>query len=188
MPEPFRSARPAGRQRIRVRTIGPPAPVPRSRRIPRIIAAAVAASGVITLLSAAYSPASDLGVVWRSVPLPIRAGASSAAALSGAGIILIAGGLARRQRRAWWVATILLVVATFAHLLKDLDAPSAGVSLGMALVLVLTRSEFDAKPGPGTIRRAVLALPLLGAVVWGFGVIAILGHANTIRPHPGFVA
>jgi len=148
----------------------------------------VAVSGLITLVSAAFSPASRLAIMWHAVPLPIRAGASSVAALSGLGTIVIAGALSRRQRRAWLIATVLLLVAVFAHVLKDLDAPSAGVSLGMALVLLLYRSEFDAKPGPGTVRRAVLALPVLAAVVWGFGVIAIMGHANTIRPHPGFVA
>src|SRR2546423_6405147 len=180
---------PRSSPRAQLRSVGRPSsvPIPRSARVPHWIATAVAASGVLTLVSAAFSP-SRFAVMWHSVPLPIRSGASSAAALAGAGTIVLAGALARRQRRAWLVTITLLVVATVAHLLKDLDAPSAGVSLGMALVLFRYRSEFDAKPGPGTFRRAVFALPMVAGVVWAFGVVAILGHANTIRPHPGLVS
>src|SRR5207302_1039567 len=140
--------------------------------------AAVALTGFLTLVSAAFSP-SRLALLWHSVPLPVRSGASSAAALAGVGVMVMAGGLARRQRRAWWTVTVLLAIAGVAHLLKDFDAPSAGVSFGMALLLVLNRAEFDAEPGPGSIRRAVLALPLLAFAAWGFGVAAILAHANT---------
>src|SRR5438270_9549291 len=149
----------AARQHLRSIARPAPVPVPRSPRIPRLIAAAVAASGLITLISAAVPSSEGLGIVWHAIPLPIRTGAASAAALSGVGTMVIAGALARRQRRAWWIATVLLGIAAAAHVLKDLDAPSAGVSAGMSLVLLRYRHEFDARPGPGTIRRAVVALP-----------------------------
>src|SRR2546428_4545702 len=164
-----------------------PSSVPRSSRAPRLIAAAVAASGVITLASAAFSPAPErIAVLWRTVPLGLRAGASSVAALAGIGTLIIAGALARRQRRAWAVAIGLLLVATVSHLLKDLDTPSAGVSLGMAVVLALARSEFYARPGPGSARRTAVALPSLALLVWGFGTVAILAHGSEMVPRPTF--
>ena len=104
-PTPLRSIRrprddPA---RAPARSLGRPAaaPMPRSTRAPRLIAAAVAASALITLASAAFSPAVHLQVVWRSVPFLVRAGAASAAALAGAGTLVVAGALARRQLSSW---------------------------------------------------------------------------------------
>src|SRR5439155_17434564 len=118
------------------------------------------------------------------VPLAIRTGATSVAALAGLGTLLVAGGLARRQRRAWWIALTLLTIGGLSHVVRDLDVPEAVLNLTLAFVLLSYRREFDARTGPGTIRRAILALPALLLVVWGFGVLAIVSHANGIQPHP----
>jgi lysyl-tRNA synthetase class 2 len=144
---------------------------------------------VITLLSAAFSPIRDrIRLVSIALPLSVRSGATSVAVLAGFGTLVIAGGLARRQRRAWSTAVILLVVAGVSHIVKGLDVPEAGVNLGMAVVLVMARREFDARPGPGSVRRAVVALPMLVLGVWAFGVLAILAHSDDIAPRPSLAA
>jgi lysyl-tRNA synthetase, class II len=139
----------------------------------------------VSLLSAAISPLQEPVEVFTGiVPLAIRTGATSVAALAGLGTLLVAGGLARRQRRAWWIALTLLTIGGLSHVVKDLDVPEAVLNLTLAFVLLSYRREFDARTGPGTIRRALVALPALLLVVWGFGVLAIVSHANGIHPHP----
>jgi lysylphosphatidylglycerol synthetase-like protein (DUF2156 family) len=159
--------------------IPPPsaAQLPRSARLPRFVAAAVAAAGLITLLSAAFSTFRNQSELWsNTVPLAVRAGAASVAAIAGFGLLVIAGALARRQRRAWGVALVLLLLAGVSHLIKDVDVLAGGVNLGLACLLIASRREFDTQPGPGSIRRALLSLPLLVAVAWAFGFVAIWAH------------
>jgi lysyl-tRNA synthetase, class II len=164
-----------------------PAGRPRSPRVPRFVATLVGIAGILSLLSAATSPLQQrVQVLTGLVPLAVSAGATSVAALAGLGLLVVAGGLARRQRLAWWIALVLLVVGGVSHLLKDLDVPSGALNLGLAVVLVSYRREFDAKVGPGTLRRSLLTLPALLAVVWGFGIVAIMYHAKGISPHPTF--
>jgi lysylphosphatidylglycerol synthetase-like protein (DUF2156 family) len=142
-----------------------------------LVAASVAVAGLITLLSAALAPVRGTSELWsNAIPLAVRAGAASVAAVAGFGLLIIAGALARRQRRAWGVAIVLLVIAGAGHLVKDVDIPAAAVNLGLAGVLIASRREFDAQPGPGSIRRALLILPLLVAAAWAFGFVSILAH------------
>ena len=157
----------------------------RSPRVPRFVATLVGAAGIISLFSAAESPLQDRVQIFTTfIPLAVRAGATSAAALAGLGTLVVAGGLARRQRLAWWIALVLLIVGGLGHLLKDLDVPEGAFNLTLAVVLIWSRREFDARVGPGTLRRSLLALPLLLSVVWGFGVVALMAHASSIQPHP----
>ncbi len=154
-------------------------------RLPRILASAVATAGLLTLVSAVFSPARGrLDILSDAVPLTVRAGATSVAVLAGLGLLVIAGALARRQRHAWWIALVLLSLVGVSHVIRNLDVPQAGLNLGMAAVLWMARDEFDAKPGPGSVRRAILALPTLAITVWIFGWIAILGNADSFTPNP----
>src|SRR5207247_1185878 len=184
----------AFRKRRRVGTVGAvrsqrrglralPSPVsarpPRGMLMPRIVAAAVAVAGLVTLSSAAFSVLRGrIELLSNAIPLAVRIDAASVAAMAGFGLLVIAGALARRQRRAWAVATVLLLVAGVSHLIKDVDVLAAGRNLGVGCVLLVTRREFDAKAGPGSTRRAVLTLPLLAATVWAFGFTAIVAHLD----------
>ncbi len=171
------SRRDAGRPSARATSAGRP----RSPRVPRFVATLAGLAGIVSLLSAAISPLQEpVHVLTAIVPLAVRASATSVAALAGLGTLIVAGGLARRARLAWWITLGLLIVAGVSHLLKDLDVPQTAFDIGLAVVLVFYRQEFDARTGPGTIRRAVVALPVLLAVVWGFGVVAIVSHADVI--------
>lgn len=149
--------------------------------------ASVGFAGIVSLLSAASAPMHErFAFLTVVVPLAVRTNANSVAALTGLGLLVVAGGLWRRQRLAWWVALGLLVLAGISHVLKDLDVITAALVLGLAVTLVVNRDEFDARPGPGSVRRAVFTLPLLAGVVWGFGALAILTHARDFTPRPGF--
>ncbi len=165
---------------------GGPVFIPRSPRAPHLVGASVGFAGIVSLLSAAWAPMHERFVPLTVVPLAVRTNASSVAALAGLGLLVVAGGLWRRQRLAWWVALGLLVLAGISHVLKDLDVITAALVLGLAVTLVVNRSEFDARPGPGSVRRAIVTLPLLAGAVWGFGALAILTHAKDFTPRPGF--
>ena len=157
----------------------------RSRRLPAVIAVATAAAGLITLVSVASFPLSGtISLLNGVVPLTLRTGAASVAALAGFGLLIVAGALARRQRVAWWIALSLLVVAGFTHMVRDLDVLNAGLTLGLAVLLVVAQREFTAKPHPGSLPRALLALPTLAVVAWSFGWIAIMTYAHGLMPHP----
>ena len=139
----------------------------------------------MTLASALLTPVrTHLAVLSAALPLAVRTQATSVAVLAGFGVLVIAGALARRQRRAWWIAVILLVVAGLSHLVKNLDVLNAGVSFGLAAVLVSERREFHAPPTPASLRRSILALPLLAGSVWLFGMLALLTHRSSISPPP----
>ncbi len=154
-------------------------------RAPHLIASLVALAGIVTLLSSAISPLSGrVQLFTQVVPISFRAEATSVAALAGLGLLLVAGGLYRRQRRAWWIGLALLLVAGVSHFIKDLDAPSSAFTITLALVLLWTRDEFFARPGPGSARRGLLALPLLGLAAWGFGLLAILTSGERFTPDP----
>ncbi|MGZ4149532.1 MAG: bifunctional lysylphosphatidylglycerol flippase/synthetase MprF [Actinomycetota bacterium] len=184
-------------RRARLRLLGSPRPdelpsprpflIPRSPRVPRFVATMVALAGIVSLLSAASVPLHQrTQVLTRIVPLSVRTGATSVAALAGLGLLVVAGGLARRQRIAWWVGLGLLVVGGVSQMLKDLDVATAALALALAVVLIVNRREFDARTGPGTIRRALVAAPTFAAAVWLFGTIAIVSHADDLPSHPGF--
>jgi lysylphosphatidylglycerol synthetase-like protein (DUF2156 family) len=159
--------------------------LPRSPKVPRLVATLVGAAGLISLFSAAASPLQDRVQIFTTfIPLAVRAGATSVAALAGLGTMVVAGGLARRQRLAWWIALVLLIAGGVGHLLKDLDVPEGAMNMTLAVVLIMSRREFDARVGPGTLRRSLLMLPALFFAVWGFGVVAIMSHAGSVQPHP----
>jgi lysylphosphatidylglycerol synthetase-like protein (DUF2156 family) len=158
---------------------------PRAARLPRIIALAVATAGLITVLDAIFAPArGKLDILTDSIPLTVRSSATSVAVLAGLGLLVIAGGLARRQRHAWWIALALLTIVGFSHVVRNLDVLLAGVSFGMVIVLVWARDEFDARPGPASMRRAILMLPVLAMIVWMLGWVAIMANADSFSPHP----
>ncbi len=158
---------------------------PRASRVPRSMAVIVASAGLVTLVSVAFPISSNPARIFSEVvPLTARTSAASVGALAGLGLLVIAGGLARRQRRAWALALGLLVAAGVAHMLRDFDVPQAGLTFGLAVVLASSRREFYARSGPGSIPRAIAALPGLVGIAWAFGWLAIATHAGDFVPRP----
>ncbi|MEA2521982.1 MAG: lysyl-tRNA synthetase, class [Actinomycetota bacterium] len=175
-----------GRPKTSAAGNGGPVFIPRSPRAPHLVGASVGFAGILSLLSTAGPMHERIAPLTNVVPLSVRTNANSVAALTGLGLLVVAGGLWRRQRLAWWVALGLLILAGISHILKDLDVITAALVLGLAVTLVVNRAEFDAKPGPGSVRRAIVTFPLLASVVWWFGALTLLSHAKDFTPRPGF--
>jgi hypothetical protein len=159
----------------------PSAGRPRSPRVPRFVATLAGLAGIVSAFRPRLAAAGTRSRLDRDRPA-CRAGERD---LGGSPCRT---GNPHRGRRTGPPGTArvvdharLPIVAGVSHLLKDLHVPQTGFDIGLAVVLVSYRQEFDARTGPSTIRRAVVALPVLLTVVWGFGVVAIVSHAGVIR-------
>jgi lysyl-tRNA synthetase class 2 len=138
-------------------------------RAPVVLAAFVAAAGILALVDAILpdygrtligSLAPGAQSVTRSLEGPL-----------GLGLIAVAPGLARGRRRAWQLAVCLLVGSTVVHALHS-DYAAVPVAL-LSLGLVACRSAFDA-PGDPESKPRVLALgALLVAVIYSYGAAAL---------------
>jgi lysylphosphatidylglycerol synthetase-like protein (DUF2156 family)/UDP-2,3-diacylglucosamine pyrophosphatase LpxH len=131
---------------------------PARQRIRRRAAAALAAVGLVNLVSALTPPLrARLDGVRAVLPLGVPHAAAQLVALSGLSLLLLAGGLRRGQRRAWRIAVGLLAASAAGHIAKGLDLEEANLALGLAGYLVLHRRSFPARSQPVSIPTALLA-------------------------------
>jgi lysylphosphatidylglycerol synthetase-like protein (DUF2156 family) len=102
--------------------------------------------------------------------------------LLGLVLVFTATQLARRKRRAWLLATPITGLAFVLHVLKG-PQPFAAASTGALFVLlVLYRDRFSAPSDPPSALRLVRAAPLYVAIVYGFGVLALVVERDRISP------
>ena len=140
---------------------------------PVLLAAFVAASGLLTVMSAVVPRSfSELEVVEGATRTFALAFASAFAVPAGLMAVLLARGLWRRRRRAWEL-TLLLVLATAAlHLFKASYA-GAAVDLLIAALLLARRGDFSG-PGDPVARRHLPVRALLWAgAIFLYGFLAI---------------
>lgn len=116
-------------------------PVPTRRRV--ILALAVAALGVVDLLSALLShPPERLVALRHLVPTLVLDTSRTLTLLAGALLIVTAWGLRRGKRRAYALALVLCAVSVPVNLLKALDLEEAVAATGLMLVLGLSADAF----------------------------------------------
>jgi lysyl-tRNA synthetase class 2 len=84
--------------------------------------------------------------------------ATATSAAAGIGLVLLSAGLRRRQQVAWTASVLLASAATLLHLLKGLDVLEATTTAAVAILLLLTRSQFHA---PTDRQRRRLILPTM---------------------------
>jgi lysylphosphatidylglycerol synthetase-like protein (DUF2156 family)/UDP-2,3-diacylglucosamine pyrophosphatase LpxH len=133
------------------------------RAVRRAAAAAVAASGLISLASALSPPlAGRLRLLADLLPLEVSLTANELTVAVGVVLIGLAVGLARGQRRAHRLAVAALAVATASHLVKGVDVEEAVVTGAALAWLLAVRDRFRLR-GPASPPGRQLAL--LGAAV-----------------------
>jgi lysylphosphatidylglycerol synthetase-like protein (DUF2156 family) len=153
----------------------------RVSRAPGLIAAATALFACLGVVAATTGP-------WRGVASGLQAALVPEGAAQGAvrglvvsvcvGLLLSARGLARRQHRAWTAAFALSGAATVLFLLRDIDVPAALVAGLLFLCLWFWRAEFYAVAAAHRPARAVAAAAISLAIVFGYGVAALIWHAT----------
>ena len=147
------------------------------------VRAIVWATRLVALLTLATAvlpgPRRAFGAPLRStLDLPATVGVTGATIglVAGAGLLLLAAGLRWRKRRAWLVATCLTAVVAVTNLVRGIEGSRgllAGLTASALLVaLVRARHRFVARPDPGGVGRALVALVQLAGT--GFLLVWLL--------------
>jgi lysylphosphatidylglycerol synthetase-like protein (DUF2156 family)/UDP-2,3-diacylglucosamine pyrophosphatase LpxH len=141
------------------------------RRVRRRASAALAAAGVLNLVSAVTPPLRvRLSWLLAAVPLAVPQVAAVAVALSGLGLLLLSRGVLRGQRRAWLVALALLLGAAVSHLAKGVDFEEVVMAGGVAGYLLAHRRAFRVASDAGCARTGL---------VWAAGGAAVATAVGT---------
>jgi lysyl-tRNA synthetase class 2 len=119
------------------------------RHLPRLLAFATGAVGVLNVLSALTpEQASRLMKLSGVVPIGYSHVASALTAVDGVLLVFVGHGLRRRKRRAWRAAIVLLLLSAGLHLLKGLDVEEASIVLVLTSGLVAFRRDYYAAGDP----------------------------------------
>ncbi|HEX4220624.1 MAG TPA: phosphatidylglycerol lysyltransferase domain-containing protein [Acidimicrobiales bacterium] len=156
----------------------------RTRRVRRLASAAILVAGLIDLLDAITPPMrARLHVVLNVLPLRASELAGALVALAGMGLLALGRGVLRGQRRAWRVCVTLLTATLVLHLVAGGDVEESLFALGVLIVLLVYRRDFQAASDWSSLRSAIVAL-VGGAVAITVGAtISIQLSAHFSRHH-----
>jgi phosphatidylglycerol lysyltransferase len=158
-------------------------------RWPRtLIALAVAAMGVVNVLSALLShPPERLAALGRLVPTHVLDTSRTFTLLAGALLLVTATGLRRGKRRAFVLALFLCAVSVPVNLVKALDVEEATVAAALMLALGLTAEAFRVKSRElsGAALRSRIMWALLALIVYAAVGLWAVGTIYDVDPAPG---
>jgi len=111
---------------------------------PKLMAALALVAGVWLLVSG-VTPASDEAqqLLAMKVPLPLVEASHFIGSVVGLGLLLVARGLLHRLDAAWWAALLMSVLAAVLALPKGIALSEAALLTSLALLLVISRKQFD---------------------------------------------
>src|SRR5512138_1156979 len=131
----------------------------------------VALTGLVEILQVVMPPSRErLHLVVEVIPLMGVQTARAVTLAVGLLLVYLGAGLRRRKREAWLLAVVLAAVSVGLNLVKGLDVDAALLSLGLLVVLVATRREFQAAADPVSRWRALAALVGFAAAGLAIGV------------------
>jgi lysyl-tRNA synthetase class 2 len=134
------------------------------RRTALLVALGVAVAGLLGVLDGIL-PQHGHTFVDTIAPTGAHTVTRSLVAPVGLALVVLARGLARRKRRAWQLAAALLAGFALLHVLRGFTV-GAALALGLALVVVARRDQFDAPAEPASERRILArAFLVVGAVL-----------------------
>src|SRR5262245_50590854 len=137
------------------------------------LALAVAAMGVVDLLSAALShPPDRLRALQHLVPTTVLDTSRTFTMLAGATLLVAAWGLRRGKRRAFVAALFLCALSVPVNLLKALDIEEAIVASALLFALGVSADAFRVRS------RQLTASAMAAGMAWiavAFGVYAVGG-------------
>ncbi len=126
---------------------GVAAPVGRMavRLSPSLMAALTLVAGIWLILSGATPFSEDARDVFEAlqVPLPLIEASHFIGSVAGLGLVLVARGLLHRLDVAWWIALALAIVAAALALPKGIALHEATFLLSLAVLLLISRRQFD---------------------------------------------
>jgi lysyl-tRNA synthetase class 2 len=156
-----------------------------SRRAPFVLAALVAAAGVLDIASAATPELVERVQLLEHVAPNFVPGLASALIVpTGLTLILLARGLKRRRRRAWQLTVVFVLAAAVLHILKGLDYEEAAVSLALTLALIARRHDFERGGDPAARGQILLRAVAYAAAIFAYGAAALwINRIEVDRPY-----
>lgn len=130
--------------------------------------------GVLNLVSAIWPRSrATLVAVESWLPLEVTQRSRPLMLFAGLALLQVTRNLARRKELAWYVAVVALSVSLFSHVGRSLDLHHSLVAALLLAYLVYFRRRFYARSDPASLRRGLLMLPVLAAVVVLYGYVGL---------------
>ncbi len=150
-------------------------PARHRRLVRRLVAALVAAIGVLDVVTALLPPEvrGRLHPYLGYVPLEVSAAAGALVGLAGMALLFVARGLRRGHRLAWFLASGVLALTAVLHIVRQGDLPATLASLAVLAALVWSRESFRSRYEPAAVKTALWTLAA-GAVGVSVVVTVIL--------------
>jgi phosphatidylglycerol lysyltransferase len=138
--------------------------------------------GTLNIL-AAVSPTSEavLRDVRRWLPLEVSQGSRILMLFTGVALLQVTRDLARRKELAWWVAVISLSFSLLLHVTSGFDLQNSLVALFLLSYLVTFRRRFYTRTDPASLRKGLLATPLLLLMVFFYGLTGFAATSTQFR-------
>ena len=138
--------------------------------------------GVLNLMSA-LMPRSDVAINAIQKWLPLEVTQESRTLMLFAGVVLlqVTRSLARRKQTAWYVAVVGLSVSLLLHITGGFDLEHSLVAVLLLAYLIYFRRRFYARSDMASMKRALIAAPLLTFIVFAYGAIGFEATAPQFR-------
>ncbi len=135
--------------------------------------------GALDILAAVWPSSETIlrGVrVW--LPLEVSQGSRTLILFTGVALLQVTRSLARRKELAWWVAVIALSFSLLLHFTSGLDIQNSLVAFILLVYLLYFRRRFYTRTDPASLRKGLMATPLLLLMVFFYGVTGFAATSN----------
>lgn len=148
------------------------------RQSPRLMAALCIVAGLWLMVSGVTPFTSDAREVLAAmnVPLPLIEASNFLASVAGLGLLLVARGLLHELDAAWWAALALSIVAAALCLPKGIALTEAAMLVGLAVLLVISRRQFDRRSSLFSQRLEAGWLMALAGIVIACGWVLTFAY------------
>jgi lysylphosphatidylglycerol synthetase-like protein (DUF2156 family)/membrane protein DedA with SNARE-associated domain len=138
--------------------------------------------GALNIL-AAILPSSEsvLRGVRQWLPLEVSQGSRTLMLFTGVALLQVTRNLARRKELAWWVAVIALSFSLLLHFASGFDTQNSLVASILLAYLIYFRRRFYTRTDPASLRRGLMATPLLLLLVFFYGLTGFTATYNQFR-------
>jgi lysylphosphatidylglycerol synthetase-like protein (DUF2156 family)/membrane protein DedA with SNARE-associated domain len=127
--------------------------------------------GSVNIVSAIWPNSERLiGELQDWLPLEVSQGSRMLMLFTGFALLQVSRNLARRKQLAWYVAVIALSVSLLLHLASGLDVQNSLIAALLLTYLFYFRRRFYTRTDPASLRKGLMATPLLLLAVFSYGV------------------
>jgi lysylphosphatidylglycerol synthetase-like protein (DUF2156 family)/membrane protein DedA with SNARE-associated domain len=133
--------------------------------------------GTVNIVSAIWPNSERLiGQLQDWLPLEVSQGSRMLMLFTGFALLQVSRNLARRKQLAWYVAVIALSVSLLLHFASGYDVQNSLVTAMLLTYLFYFRRRFYTRTDPASLRKGLMATPLLLLIVFSY---AVTGFAAT---------